>query len=90
MLRPWLQSQACKTSGQDEIIVAPTPKNLPPEPAHEPSVPGLPGWVTAEWLQETVRVWQPYYKDPLTIRDAAEIITSWDRLLTLLREEPAK
>ena len=54
------------------------------------SVPGLPQWVTDDWIDETIRVWQPYYKDPLTINDAVEIILSWDRLLKVLREEPAK
>jgi hypothetical protein len=52
-------------------------------------VPGLPAWVTDDWLRETIRVWQPYYKAPLTSDDAAEIILGWHRLLGVLREEPA-
>jgi hypothetical protein len=66
------------------------PKKLAPLPAGKDGVDGLPDWVTEDWLRETIRVWQPYYEDPLTIQDAAEIIRNWDRLLSVLREEPLK
>lgn len=66
-----------------------SPNKLPPPSAEKDRIPGLPDWVTDDWLKETIRAWQPYYKDPLTIQDAAEIIMSWDRLFAFLREEPA-
>ena len=66
-----------------------TPQAATPSwPPGTRSVPGLPAWVTDDWIDETIRVWQPYYKDPSTIHDAAEIIMNWDRLLGVLREEP--
>lgn len=35
---------------------------------------GLPPWITAELIQETIEVWQPYYEKTLTPKDAAAII----------------
>ena len=46
--------------------------------------PGLPGWVTAELLTMTLEVWQPYYADPLTVDDAAAMLTGAGRLLKML------
>jgi hypothetical protein len=47
---------------------------------------GLPAWVTAEYIDETIRVWQPYSKTPLTPADAIEIIMNMSRLLDVLME----
>jgi len=35
---------------------------------------GTPDWITAELIEQTIRVWQPYYETPLTIDDAIDII----------------
>ncbi|MBI1314923.1 hypothetical protein GC176_26825 [bacterium] len=35
---------------------------------------GTPDWITAELIEQTIRVWQPYDETPLTIDDAIEII----------------
>ena len=51
--------------------------------------PGLPGWVTAELLALTLEVWQPYYADPLTVDDAAAMLTGAGRLLSILTAPPA-
>ncbi|MCZ2343622.1 MAG: hypothetical protein LC104_17790 [Bacteroidales bacterium] len=37
---------------------------------------GTPAWITPELVEATIRTWQPYYKTPLTIDDAIEIIRS--------------
>jgi hypothetical protein len=46
--------------------------------------PGLPNWITAELIADTLRVWQPYYKETLTIDDAAEIVMNVGRLYDVL------
>ena len=51
--------------------------------------PGLPGWVTADLLALTLEVWQPYYADPLTVEDAAAMLTGAGRLLSILTAPPA-
>lgn len=35
---------------------------------------GTPDWITAELVEKTIQVWQPYYKSPLSTDDAIEII----------------
>lgn len=37
-----------------------------------------------EFLQETIRVWQPHYKEPLTLEDAREIAENASNLMKLL------
>lgn len=37
---------------------------------------GTPAWITPALVEATIRTWQPYYKTPLTIDDAIEIIRS--------------
>ena len=51
--------------------------------------PGLPGWVTADLLALTLEVWQPHYADPLTLEDAAAMLTGAGRLLSILTAPPA-
>jgi hypothetical protein len=41
---------------------------------------GTPAWITAELIEQTVRVWQPYYKATLTTEDAVTMILSVGRL----------
>ncbi len=36
--------------------------------------PGTPQWITAEMIANTLRVWQPYYEEPLTELDAVEMM----------------
>ena len=48
--------------------------------------PGLPGWVTADLLALTLEVWQPHYADPLTVEDAAAMLTGAGRLLSVLTD----
>ena len=44
----------------------------------------VPDWITSELIDETVRVWQPYYAEPLTVEDAAGMLTGAGRLLSVL------
>ena len=50
--------------------------------------PGAPCWVTSELIQETIKIWQPYYVESLTDSDALDMIVSVGRLLDVL--EPAR
>jgi hypothetical protein len=46
--------------------------------------PGLPEWVTSDLIEETMRVWQPFYPTPLTVDEGIGIILSASRLLEVL------
>jgi len=50
--------------------------------------PGAPRWVTAELIEHTLRVWQPYYAERLSVDDALEMILNVAALGELLREKP--
>ena len=39
-----------------------------------------------EFLEETIRVWQPHYKELLTLEDAREIAENASNLIKLLVE----
>jgi hypothetical protein len=54
------------------------------ELSHVQIPPGSPAWVTAELIQQTIIVWQPYYANPLTIEDAVDIMQAAGRLLKAL------
>lgn len=43
-----------------------------------------PSWISEQLIQETVRVWQPYYAEPLTREDAIAMITTVGRLFSIL------
>lgn len=45
---------------------------------------GAPSWVTVELLNETLRVWQPYYDTPLRVDDALEILLQSAALCRLI------
>ena len=45
---------------------------------------GLPDWITADLIAETLRVWQPYYSEPLTPEDAIGILLNVGGLFTAL------
>jgi hypothetical protein len=42
--------------------------------------------VTLELIEQTIRVWQPYYADPLTSDAALAIIQSVGRMIEVLSE----
>jgi hypothetical protein len=45
---------------------------------------GAPAGITPELVKATIRTWQPYYKTPLTIDDAIEIIRNAGLLFDVL------
>jgi hypothetical protein len=45
---------------------------------------GTPDWITAELIEQTIRVWQPYYKEMLTTEDAIGMILNVGRLFQAL------
>lgn len=50
-----------------------------PRKGREPDAPrtvpaSAPKWVTQELLDQTLRVWQKYYHEPLTSQDALDMI----------------
>ena len=55
--------------------------SLSPVPA------GAPPWVTPELIAHTLRVWQPYYSEPLTADDALGMIINVAALWELLAQE---
>lgn len=48
---------------------------------------GAPSWVTAEFIRQTIEVWQPYYPDPLTADDALSIIQNVSGLFDVLKRK---
>lgn len=48
---------------------------------------GTPEWITRELIAETIRVWQPYYKEVLTPEEAVTMIQSVGRLYQALSSE---
>ena len=45
---------------------------------------GSPDWITAELIEATIRVWQPYYKEVLTPEEAVTMILTVGRLFDAL------
>ncbi len=45
---------------------------------------GLPAWITPELIAETIRVWQPYHAQPLSEREAVEMLLAAANLLDCL------
>lgn len=45
---------------------------------------GTPDWITAELIEQTIRVWQPYYPDILTPEEAVTMIRNVGRLYRAL------
>jgi len=41
---------------------------------------GTPAWITAELIEQTIRVWQPYYQAVLTPEEAVTMILNVGRL----------
>ena len=57
-------------------------RSVKPPPIAVPA--GAPPWVTAELIEHTLRVWQPFYPEQLIPEDALEIIMGADRMFDLL------
>lgn len=57
-------------------------------PNVEPSVvrvpAGAPSWITAELIEHTTRIWQPFYEEQLIPEQAMEIIMNMGRMMDLL------
>ena len=45
---------------------------------------GTPDWITAELVEQTIRVWQPYYAELLTPEEAVTMILNVGRLYQVL------
>jgi hypothetical protein len=45
---------------------------------------GAPDWITAELIGATIRTWQPFYKDVLTVDDAVTMLVDVGRLFDAL------
>jgi hypothetical protein len=53
--------------------------------AHPGIVPtGTPDWITVELIEQTIRVWQPYYEAILTPEEAVTMILNVGRLYGVL------
>ena len=45
---------------------------------------GTPDWITSELIEQTIRVWQPYYEAILTPEEAVTMILNVGRLYAVL------
>ncbi len=45
---------------------------------------GTPDWITAELIEQTIRVWQPYYEAVISPEEAVTMIQSVGRLYQAL------
>jgi hypothetical protein len=45
---------------------------------------GTPDWITPELIEQTIRVWQPYYQATLTPEEAVTMILGVGRLFQAL------
>lgn len=54
------------------------------EPAAVRVPTGAPTWITAELIEHTIRIWQPFYEHRLISEQAVEIIMSAGRMVDLL------
>ncbi len=60
----------------------------PPTPVHAVDTPpGTPRWITPTLVELTLRVWQPHYRDPLSIDEAVRILLRMGALVDALRGE---
>jgi hypothetical protein len=55
-----------------------------PEDAKSIVPAGSPDWITAELIEQTIRVWQPYYQAVVTPEEAVTMILSVGRLYQAL------
>lgn len=60
-------------------------------PTSDVAIPAAtPAWITPELVAHTLRVWQPYYRERLTVADAVDIIVRVGRLCEVLSRERAE
>jgi hypothetical protein len=45
---------------------------------------GTPDWITAELIEHTIRVWQPFYREVVTPEEAVTMILNVGRLYGVL------
>ena len=45
---------------------------------------GIPDWITVELIEQTIRVWQPYYEAVISSEEALTMIQSVGRLYQAL------
>jgi hypothetical protein len=45
---------------------------------------GTPDWITAELVEQTIRVWQPFYREVVTPEEAVTMILNVGRLYDVL------
>jgi len=50
-----------------------------------PQPPGAPDWATPALLDKTIKTWQPYYSEQLTVADALDILLAVSRLVDTIR-----
>ncbi|MCD8140365.1 MAG: hypothetical protein LUE17_11405 [Planctomycetaceae bacterium] len=46
---------------------------------------GTPDWISPELLADTIKTWQPYYREELTESEALEILLTVSRLIDALQ-----
>ena len=47
--------------------------------------PGTPSWITGPLIEATVRVWQPFYNEPITTEVAVEMLIRVGQLFGTLQ-----
>lgn len=52
-----------------------------------PESPMCPSWITEEMIEETQRVWGPFYDQPITRDEAIDMMTTIARLGKLILNE---
>ena len=48
----------------------------------------VPAWITESLIELTLRVWQPYYRKPLTRDDALSMLLNVSQLRRIFSREP--
>ena len=66
----------------------PVEAEYPHKGAHTAVPSGAPAWITPELVAQTLKVWQPRYKDQLSAEDAVTILLSASRLFDVLARPP--
>ena len=49
---------------------------------------GTPAWISSELVEQTLKVWQPRYSEPLSVEDAIAILTGASGLMRALAAFP--
>lgn len=59
-------------------------QNLPQNGSTARIPAGAPSWVTADLIERTIKIWQPFYTNPLIPEDALEMIMGVDQLFSVV------